>query len=180
MDYKSKYLKYKNKYMMLKMQNGGNKGMPFYKLKEKFNEIIEYGKKTRSNKENGFDNWQKVKSSYSDEIKHKRSEIIEDLMIKANYKYKDNDQKYSEVTINGINIKNMVDDKLVEVNHFLVQLFRIPNLSGNEMSELKILQVAYNIGQYQAELYNNTYDEAITSFFVENGMSNIETYIDEY
>ena len=50
-------------------------------------------------------------------------------------------------------------------------------MANGYLSELKLLQIAYNIGQFQAEILNNTYDKKIIQFIEDNNMYEMKTYI---
>lgn len=87
--------------------------------------------------------------------------------------------------IGGIELvgKNLPD-------HFFTQLIRIPSLyydapgDMNNISEIKyipfvkVIQIAYNIGQYSYEISKGTQDKTIVEFFNKHSLNRIETYVD--
>lgn len=68
----------------------------------------------------------------------------------------------------------------IEPHHFYIQHFRIPNLESNKLSVLKLLQIAYNAGQFKAELEknNSVYATEFVDFYKNNKLDQIDTYID--
>lgn len=65
------------------------------------------------------------------------------------------------------------DGKMNEPNHFIIQCLRIP--FKNEFTERRLMQVAYNIGQFKADasMYNQTY---IDEFYALK-LDKIATYV---
>ena len=114
-----------------------------------WNELIDIGYTVRSQKQDGMAAWQPYKSKYANfnlegyetgiPIKESFVKLIESL----NYKFNDViEQTDVKLVING-----QIYDNTVETNHFLIQHFRIPKLEKYRLSVVKVLQLAYNIGQ---------------------------------
>ena len=62
-----------------------------------------------------------------------------------------------------------------EQQHFYLQLVRIPK--NNQLSLLRLCQIAYNIGQYKATLSDGIYSEIAIKYFDDNNMDDINTYV---
>lgn len=174
-------------------------------IKDQFTKTILYGYETRKNNQDGLKLWIKYKenSLNSKNYRYRISNKIKDLIKKVNYHFTDDQeiQLESLCTINNIEINNIKFDntygsrfkikgeinniqnnneKKININkpnHFLIQLFRIPKMSDDSLSHLKLMQIAYNIGQLKFEFEQNTFDKTIENFFKENSMEEINTYV---
>lgn len=163
MDYKKKYIKYKKKYISTKNIKNIN---------SLFNLVIKYGIMTRKNEYDGLTNWNIIKKYLISDAKYEWSILID---IKG------------KNTNNLKEIYNYVHDKLGmrgdendekndkwEPYHFFLQLIRIP--LNNECSLQRIMQIAYNIGQYYAESDNEIYTEKIKNYFNKNKLGELHSY----
>lgn len=69
----------------------------------------------------------------------------------------------------------------VERHHFFIQLFRIMHLAYNldqeGLSMLKLMQIAYNIGQFKAAHQQKAYPKELIEFFDTNKLGEISTYV---
>lgn len=63
--------------------------------------------------------------------------------------------------------------KMNEANHFIIQCLRIP--FKNKLTERRLIQVAYNIGQFKAS--EHEYPKEYVVKFYEMGLDDINTYI---
>jgi hypothetical protein len=82
----------------------------------------------------------------------------------------DNDDAF----VKALNIDEVnLDGSMNEVNHFFIQLFRIPLYEKNNF--VKLMQIAFNIGQLAP--YLNDLDDGYTVFFTKNKMDKIDTYL---
>jgi hypothetical protein len=165
-------------------------------IEEIFNLIVDYGCTIRKfvlltePKDNiGLNAWRMVKESFSDfRFKTKSGEIL--LKVKVNkklvdkinkliedneYKYDvdDKDQEKVKLKINSIELDNQV-----EPEHFFIQHFRILVTSNFELSPMKLMQVAYNIGQLKAQNKINKYDEKLMEYYKSNNLNDVKTFID--
>jgi hypothetical protein len=66
----------------------------------------------------------------------------------------------------------------VESEHFFIQHYRILVTSNFELSPMKLMQVAYNIGQLKAENNINKYDEKLMEYYKLNKLNDVNTFID--
>ena len=65
-------------------------------------------------------------------------------------------------------------------HHFLIQHFRIPRVNQYKLSVLKIMQVAYDVGQLKVVFENESvYDDSVKKFYSDNKLDQIHTYIPE-
>jgi hypothetical protein len=136
----------------------------------------------RKNGLDGLESWQPLKKKYTGmyiddykdgiPVKKKYLSIAKNKYIIGSDK---TDHKDSKFKIGDINLDNRI-----EAHHFYIQHFRIPNLEKNKLSVLKLLQIAYNAGQFKSERKNNPiYCNAFIKFYDKNKLNQIETYIDE-
>lgn len=125
----------------------------------------------------GFDGWQPLKKKFG----------CIDLKIDLNFGpfpdiiYSEGDEIGHENAT--VNIGNFIfsykvkDDKSNEHEHFIVQHFRIVLMCENNIPLVKLLQIAYNIGQFEVEVLNGSYPAEVVKFYNENKMGKITTYI---
>jgi hypothetical protein len=138
-------------------------------------EILDIGYSTRINNKDGLQVWQPLKKQYQDSnLKFQINENFIDLTKKINYSHRlsDNDHEKVLITINYTMLDNTVPDE-----HFLIQHFRIPIMMNFNLSLLKLLQIAYNIGQSKAVFELNKYNQDIINFYKENRLGELTTYI---
>jgi hypothetical protein len=150
------------------------------KLIDLWNHVVEAGYNVRKSKCNGQNMWQPFKNLYSkyqvkDQAKIIVNNSIDDLIKQINYVKNEDDSDHLNV---NITVKNLLFENKIEIHHFIIQHFRIPLMEKNELSLVKLLQIAYNVGQAQSELENKTYDEHIIEFYNENKLNKLETFID--
>lgn len=86
-------------------------------------------------------------------------------------------QEHISVMINGITL-----DSAKMPDHFITQLFRIPEMCGYKITFIKWLQIAYNIGQARATIRKpregeSGYPPAIVTFFEENRLGDMYSYL---
>lgn len=165
-------------------------------IEEIFNSIIDYGCTIRKfilltkPKENiGLNAWRMVKESFGDfKFKTKSGEILSKVKVnkklveKINtlietkkYKYDEDDKDHEKVKleINSIELDNQV-----EPEHFFIQHYRILVTSKFELSPMKLMQVAYNIGQLKAQNKIKKYDDKLMEYYKSNNLNNINTFIE--
>jgi hypothetical protein len=69
----------------------------------------------------------------------------------------------------------------IEIHHFVIQLLRIPLIATRAgqktLSYLRVLQIAYNIGQATSVLDSGQYTQAIVDFIEKNDLFNMNTYV---
>lgn len=68
------------------------------------------------------------------------------------------------------------DGKIIEKNHFLLQLFNIP-YKDKKVSIHRLMQIALNIGQFNNFNNENNFSKNIVDFYVKNRLSEIDTYM---
>lgn len=75
-------------------------------------------------------------------------------------------------------INNTHFDNTNESHHFIIQHFRIPKLEKYCLSFVKVLQIAYNIGQARAVFEKeNIYGVAFQKYYETHRLGQIDTYI---
>ena len=149
-------------------------------LEELWLDTIKIGNEVRKKKWDGQKEWQPLKEKYgnyyfkkpNDKIKIKDS--FKNIKDKTKYKVKKKDKEHQKVklVVNGSEL-----DNTKEIHHFFIQHFRIPIMGDFELPIIKILQIAYNAGQFEAERENNTYSDEVTNFYDENALGRLDTYV---
>jgi len=150
-----------------------------------FNSVIEYGKITKSNKNtststDGLTNWNNIKKYMNDS---KLCNWTINIVFNDGKKSSDIQQIYDYVHDNlhmkGDDLDPKSNMESWEPAHFILQLIRIPK--NNQCSIQRLLQVAFNIGQYYAVLdnpiYNSIYTPDVIQYFTDNKLSDINSYI---
>lgn len=61
------------------------------------------------------------------------------------------------------------------IEHFVVQLFRIPSMFNYQIPYVKLMQIAYNVGQTMAHLHE--YDSHVVEFFVDHKLDQLNTFV---
>jgi hypothetical protein len=59
--------------------------------------------------------------------------------------------------------------------HFFVQLFRIPTNESGILTDVKLAQIAYNIGQFEVEIGN--FPPEVVQFYTENRLGEMIAYV---
>jgi hypothetical protein len=144
------------------------------KVSDLWNEIINRGYIVRSTSLDGLSEWQPLKQKYEQYQKYSFiiSNHIQNL-VKSYYKTPNNDTEHNHAKLI---IGNCELDTNKETEHFIVQHFRIPAQKCFKLSLVKVLQIAYNIGQFKAEQEKGTYHDKIISFYRQHKLSLFETY----
>jgi hypothetical protein len=165
-------------------------------IEEVFNMIIDYGCNVRKfilltkPKDNiGLNAWRMIKETFGDfkfltlsgetlskiTVNKKLIELIESLIKDKEYRFDedDKDQEKVKLTINSIELDNQI-----EPHHFFIQHYRILVTSNFELSPMKLMQVAYNIGQLKAQNKIHKYDEKLMDYYKENKLNNVNTFVD--
>ena len=149
-------------------------------LENLWDELIDIGYNVRSQIQNGMAAWQPYKSKYANfnlegyETGIPIKESFVKLMESMKYKFNDTiEQTDVKLEING-----QIFDNTIETNHFLVQHFRIPKLEKYRLSVVKVLQLAYNVGQLKAVFENeNIYGGNLKKIYYKHHLDDISTYI---
>lgn len=151
-------------------------------LASEWKKVINIGKRVRSQKLNGLDEWQKLKKIYNNYridkdiiIKKSFFEFIGTLDYKQVHSDTDENEhlENAEIKIGSIT----VEYKSSDIDHFFIQHFRIPMTTAQPMKLTKLMQIAYNIGQMSAEFQN--YDVSIQAFYKKNKLNSILSYVNE-
>ena len=115
-----------------------------------FTQLIDVGYNVRKSKLDGMESWQPYKNQYLnvDQCYQMQPQFI-NLAKSIDYNVDQSDIDHQKVTIT---IDGATASNTIEKDHFFVQLFRIAIMSNFDLKLVKLLQIAYNIGQFKAEL----------------------------
>lgn len=131
-------------------------------------EIINYGYEIRKNNKDGKVGWDTIKV------------LIPDLKITWLDKPKNFHDKLVEL---GVNKSETPEEAVMskaqwERHHYLLQHGRI--VKNNEDGNLqRLLQIAYNAGQFKAELEKETYPVEQLKYYIINELNKVTTYIEK-
>jgi hypothetical protein len=137
-------------------------------LKEEWQQMIQYGYNIRKNNLNGLDEWQPIKKK----LEKRNGNIPLKTFIRDTFSQSYEDNPDVKMTV-GQTVLNFS----VESEHFFIQHVRIILMSGVEISILKLLQIAYNAGQFKAMRENNMYNQEVLECYDRNNLDQIETYV---
>jgi len=147
--------------------------------------VIEYGydiRKMSINTNKGLDfgqpAWGLLKNKFDKyifKINDIPNEKINCILEDNGFTYNKNDDKteIENITINTINLNNDIEHE-----HFFIQHYRIPILENRELSVKKLMQIAYNIGQFRAEQERKSYPVKQLTYYRDNKLDSLSTYID--
>jgi mannose-6-phosphate isomerase-like protein (cupin superfamily) len=154
-------------------------------LSELFKSVIKYGKYVRENRLDGLRYWNNLKNIISTKNLQEINKILGNTW---NIKISIGDTEtnnldivynhvHDELEMHGDDNDSKDDKEKWDKNHFFLQLVRIPK--NNELNLLRILQIAYNIGQLSVHLNDKeTYSEVAIDFYDRNKLGKMETYIE--
>jgi hypothetical protein len=145
-------------------------------LGELWDQMVKHGYDVKSKDKDGLAEWQPYKKLYGTYFLDNIDGIDIDNHIRylcgKYYKPGGKDDEESVFEYDDLKLENVVD-----INHFFVQHCRIPKLMDYKVSVLKLLQIAYNAGQFKAERENkDSYDQKILDFYDDNDWININSF----
>ena len=135
--------------------------------------LVNVGYIVRKNGYDGLQMWQPFKELYS-KYSSETFEISDKIKKLSNDLSYTHDETHEDVTIK---ISNSILTNSKEQDHFIIQHFRIPIMLDHKLPLVKLLQIAYNVGQAKAEFEKGTYSEEITSFYKKNNLSELSTFV---
>ena len=138
--------------------------------------VFSKGYETRKSGIDGQKAWQALKNEYEESAAQYdcRGTRIEKLCQEIGYNKCEDDTDHKKVTIRiaGAQLSNRT-----EIEHFIIQHFRIPLMQNYQLSLSKLLQIAYNAGQARVEFDNESYSSDVKCFYESNMLDDIETYV---
>lgn len=149
-------------------------------LYELFDTVIEYGYQVRKNDLNGLDEWKKIKPEFSADNKCEWS-IVRLIGDRKVYELGDiYDYVHDKLGMKGgdedQNDEN-VDQNDWEKFHFFLQLIRIPRNNDKNCSLLRLMQIAYNLGQLKADYKDSVYTDEVKEFYDLNKLEKLDSYV---
>jgi len=150
------------------------------KIQQLFDLAIQYGYESYRNDLDGQESWNKLKD------KMNSSKICEWQISRnfsdgrdINYIEQIYSKIHDELQMHGeeddMN-KYSITKKVWERFHFVLQTIRIPKNSPCSLQ--KIIQIAFNIGQYMVANENMNYSPEVNEFITSNNLDKVESYID--
>lgn len=145
-------------------------------LNKLFNEMIDYGFYIKSSKIDGLQAWRTKSNSFDNDLKigtWKHNRITKDSSLDTleqiyDYVYNTLGMKGEESTDRA--------NPFFEQHHFLLQLARLPK--NDKCTLKKILQIAYNIGQFMASVGSDAYSQDAIKFYHINNLNKLESYVE--
>lgn len=149
-------------------------------LIEVFGIIANYGYNVRKNKENGLTKWQEIKNEIS-QWHLKDCPLIEirdefkNTLRAFKYRYSSLDDQDAEIQIGQYVMHNSI-----EKYHFVIQHIRIPLMCNFKVQFVKLMQIAYNIGQAKATFEEPAaYPKSLKVVYEQTKLSDLITYVHE-
>lgn len=131
---------------------------------ERFENAVKYGETVRCLRKNGLEAWNNFKAD------------LPAIPIRWKPGTQEIYQKLRQLGVTGEDTDVKTDNW--ERHHFLLQLGRIIK-NNPEGSYLRLMQIAYNIGQLEAEIRKSeAYTDEMKQFYDNNELAFIETYVD--
>jgi len=160
-----------------------------------FENIKVYGRYVRTNGLDGLEYWNRVKlflsrpeqkdgleelnkiigNKWTIEVKlstTKQSSNIEEIYEFVHGEEEDRLKIYSE---EGDEKTKSLEHNVWEQNHFFLQLIRVPK--NSELNLIKLLQVAYNLGQLSVCLEKGNFSYKAIDYFKLNNLDKLESYV---
>ena len=139
-----------------------------------WNNMKEFGRRVRFCNADGLQAWQAYKKYYAMfkigcdiEVNDLIRNIATDKLISEDKSFDNCIFKLNDTQLDNKN----------EIDHFFFQHFRIPATTNYKLSIVKLAQVAYNIGQFNAARNDGLYSSELLSFYDENNLGLLSTYI---
>ena len=150
-------------------------------LSQLFDTVRDYGLKVRSNGTlNGKEMWDRVKPLFkvvTDDCNWNiyRTKANGDALLSLDEIY---DYVHDELGMKGGDEdQDTVEQDKWEKYHFYLQLIRVPR-NNPDCSLVRLMQVAYNLGQLQAEYDDSIYTDDVRKFLDKNDMDALRSYVD--
>jgi hypothetical protein len=149
-------------------------------LEQVFEKVVNFGSHVRKNRLDGLQKWNVLKKILND---------VTGLSDSCNWRIScklDSDEPVTDIE----QIYHFVHDELGmkgddtddesspfwEAHHFALQLIRIPR-NNPKVSLQRLLQVAYNIGQFKVEVEKGSYSMDVINFVKNNRLDSMDSYI---
>lgn len=138
-------------------------------LRNEWCRMIEVGKNVRDG--NGLAVWQPYKQEFSKIPGIFDVSKMKPLFAIVSYFGTGKDHEDAQITIGNQPLKYAGN----QIGHFVVQLFRIPMMCNFQLPYVKLMQIAYNIGQALAHF--EEYEPIVKAFFVTNSLDDLEIFV---
>jgi hypothetical protein len=149
-------------------------------LSQLWHETYNFGVHVRKNNKDGFVEWGPLKTKYS---KYYIANNDDGIPLLDSFKEFEEKLVYNlEINdLDHLNVVMEINSKIMnnKDHHFFIQHFRIPKMFNYKLTVVKLLQIAYNAGQLKADMDDNRYDGDIISFYTQNSLYDIKTYVAE-
>lgn len=158
-------------------------------LSDLWNEIKTKGYSVRKNNLNGLSEWQPLKDIFMKmkldigkiPVSNEYRELMYGYIIGADIE-NHTDSKFAIIDNIDKILSAVQLNNTIESHHFFIQHFRIPFLEDYQLSVVKLLQIAYNAGQFKAESEKNDdymiYPREFIQFYEMHNLGEIESFID--
>lgn len=137
--------------------------------------VLQKGYDVRKAKLDGYAEWQLLKAQFSTIPSPQFP--VNDIIIKIIencYTVLDDDEDHAFAKFEFADIS--LNNKKV-TDHFFIQHFRIPYMEKYQLNLVKLLQIAYNVGQFKAAAEMRSYDDSVVNFYKWNNLDDIRTFI---
>lgn len=155
--------------------------MPDPDTKRLFDSAFDYGKTVRLCGYDGKTAWDAFKRTF--DIGSSRYTLMRESYLSMYNEvglsyYSDEDDRACAIRLKGRVLNNLEKDgTLNELNHFVIQAFRIPYLESFRLSRMKVAQIGYNLGQCYASI--SQYPYSIQVWMSDSNLFDYHTYFEE-
>lgn len=142
-----------------------------------FKNVIKYGYFVRKNKLDGLKYWNKLKIFVNENFDKTIEGDWNITIVTNDGNTLDEIDNIYDYFHDDLGMKGEEDDEKNEnweKYHFFLQLIRIPK--KNKIDLIRLLQIAYNIGQFYSERKEGNYNEECLQVFDENNMQKHLSY----
>ena len=132
--------------------------------------VKEYGYNVRKENLDGLEAWNKLKV------------LLAPCSVSFNWN-QDCMTFYNHLISVGV-MENYIEENMTKVqweqDHFLLQHGRIPFKNANSADLSRLFQVAYNAGQFRAEVEKGSYRDTLVEYYESNRLGKIDTYFAKF
>mgnify|MGYP001112854781 CR=1 FL=1 len=131
--------------------------------------VVKYGENSKEKDLDGYESWNRLRN------------ILDKYPIIGKWKI-ESLSLYDQILDLGLSSSNKVEKSTWRKNYYYIQLGRIPKKNLMKPTLLKLLRVAFNVGQLRQIMINNNdsfYTDMMKDFYLTNNLDSADTYMDK-
>ena len=157
---------------LINKENLQNELLLIQNYRDELIQIIKHGRIVRRNKLDGLKEWKIIRKNIEEKKEYTHIIFINTSVFNIEQITTNCYDDWLNFTFDGIKF-----DTTTEHMHFFSQLFRIPHIVGDQMSYVKLAQIAYNIGQMITCIEEYEYDTNVLEIIKKYDLVNIFKYV---